>query len=301
MLRPLPPETIVVQVTGTLTAAEFSRLNELLLGSPAVEFRVFAEYGDEGPADLDFLRHMPGLRSLHVGLPEVRDIQGLAVVADSLVSLRLGRVTRKTSLMPLAGFTVLEEFACGGAFTDFETIADLESLREIAVVAVAMPMLAALSFRGRIEVLSLFGPLKQTVLELPEGMRGLRFLEVERDTRLADIGAVAELPELELLALDCLPAVTGLPDLSALTRLERLEIFNLKRLADLRALRSAPALREVVVSRVPVPAAAVVDALAGTAVRAATITPDRSVRRFPLPEVGGTSRWRIPRIRRPAS
>ena len=77
MLRPLAPETIVVQVQGTLTGPEFARLNELLAGAPTVTLRVFAPAGrQQAPSDLDFLEHCRGLRALHVGWPDVRDLQG---------------------------------------------------------------------------------------------------------------------------------------------------------------------------------------------------------------------------------
>lgn len=309
MLRPLAPETIVVQVQGTLTGPEFARLNELLSGAPTVALRVFVFSGEPGPcSDLDFLEHLPGLRALHVGWPDVRDLQGLAAVADSLVSLRLGGAKRKTSLEPLRQLTALEDLAWGdSSYTDIDAVAALPSLRELSLVRVSLTDVFSQPFRGAIEALSLYGPIQQTRLDLAESLRGLRFLELQRNTKLADVEAAGDLPYLECLALDHLPALTRLPDLAGLTRLERLELFGLKRLTDLSVIRSAPALREVVLSQLPVKASVIVEALTGLPLQAATISLDSqkqeeaALKQLLLPPASGSSPWRIPRLRRPMS
>ncbi|WP_305788315.1 hypothetical protein [Symbioplanes lichenis] len=306
MLRPLPPETIVVQVEGTLTGPEFARLNELLSGSPTVALRVFVYSGERSPAaDLDFLQHLPGLRGLHVDWPDVRDLHGLAAVADSLLELSLHTARRKTSLAPLRQLTAVEDLGWGGSYVDLDAVADLPSLRELGLVRVPLAELFSKPFRGSIERLSLFGPFGQKRLDLAPDLRGLRFLELQRNTALADADAVRDLPLLEGLTLDTLSALTRLPDLAGLSRLERLELHGLRRLTDLGPVRSAPALRELVLSGVPVTAPDVVAALAGLPLRAATIglssrTQEEAAReQLALPQASSAVPWQIPRLRRP--
>jgi hypothetical protein len=307
MLRPLAPETVVVQVVGTLTGSEFARLNDLLSSSSTVALRVFVFSGEPSPSgDLDFLQNLPGLRALHVGWPDVRDLHGLAAVADSLVELRLGMAKRKTSLEPVRRLAALEAlgWADSSSYTDLDAVAALPSLRELDLVRVSFPDVFSQPFQGAIEALSLHGPIGQTRLELPPSLRGLRFLELQRNTKLADVDAAGDLPHLECLVLDQLPALTSLPDFTQLSRLQRLELHTLKRLTELSSIRSAPVLREIVLAESPVPAAAVVDALTGLPLRAATIgltsrkQEDAAVKQLQLPPVSGVSPWRIPRIRR---
>ncbi|MEV6602122.1 hypothetical protein AB0M36_35515 [Actinoplanes sp. NPDC051346] len=309
MLRPLEPETIVVQVEGTLTGPEFARLNDLLRGSPTVALRVFVYSGEPGPSfDLDFLQHLPGLRALHVDWPDVRDLHGLAAVADSLVELRLGMPKRKTSFEPLRQLTALEDLAwVENSHIDIDAVAALPSLRELDLARVPLADLFSMPFQGAIEALSVFGPIQQTRLELPQSLRGLRFLELERNTKLTDVEAVGDLRHLECLVLDHLPALTRLPGLARLSRLERLELHGLKRLTELRSIRSAPALREIVLNQLPVQAPAVIEALVGLPLRGAIIglasqkQEEAASSQLLLPELPGSSHWRIPRIRRPTS
>jgi len=305
MLRPLAPETVVVQVDGTLTGPEFARLNELLRGYPTVSLRVFVFSGQSGPSDLDFLEHMPGLRALEAGWPDIRDFQGLAAVADSLVSLSLGSTRRKTSLEPLRRLTSLVDLSWGGSCADLAAIAALPSLRELSLTAVPLTEVLGGPFSGSLEALTLHSAVRQARLELPESLNGLRFLQVERDTKVADIDAVGELRHLEFLSLDHLPALTRLPAFSGLPRLERLELFGLKRLADLSAVKAAPALREIVLSQLPLKAPAVVEALAGLPLRKATLGLDSrkeeqaAMEQMLLPSASRSSPWSIPWIRRP--
>lgn len=306
MLRPLAPETIVVQVVGTLTGPEFARLNDLLSGSPTVALRVFVFSGEPGPSsDLDFLQHLPGLRGLHVDWPEVRDLHGLAAVADSLVELRLGMA--KTSLEPLRQLTALEDLAWGDSHTDIDAVAALPSLRELHLMRVSLTDVFSQPFQGTIEALSLNGPIQQTRLDLPQSLRGLRFLQMQRNTKLADVEAVSDLPYLECLVLESLPALTRLPDLARLSRLERLELHVLKRLTELGAVRSAPALREIVLNSLPVDVPTIIEALAGLPLRGANIglasqkQEEAASRQLLLPPTSGSSHWQIPRIRRPRS
>jgi hypothetical protein len=300
MVRPLAPETIVVQVEGTLTRPEFARLNELLSGSPTVALRVYVPSGEPAPSsDLDFLQHLPGLRALHADWPDVHNLHGLAAVADSLVQLRLGRPKRKTSLGPLRQLTALEDLAWrDNSCTDIDAVAALPALRELDLGSVSLPDLLSLSFQGAIEALCVYGPVQQTRLEVSPSLRGLRFLELQRDTRLADVDAVRDLPYLECLVLDHLPALTRLPDLARLSRLDRLELHGLKRLTGLDAIRSAPALRELVLNQLPVPVPAIVEALIGLPLRGATISQKQAEAQLLLPPASGSTRWRIPRVRR---
>ena len=132
-------------------------------------------------------------------------------------------------------------------------------------------------------------------------------MELQRNTKLVDVDAVGDLPYLECLALDHLPALTRLPDLARLSRLERLELHGLKRLTQLGAIRSASALREVVLNQLPVKAPVIVEALAGLPLRGAIIglasqkQEETATRQLLLPPTSGSSHWRIPRIRRPMS
>jgi hypothetical protein len=160
-------------------------------------------------------------------------------------------------------------------------------------------------FQGTIEALSLNGPLQQTRLDLPQSLHGLRFLGLQRNTKLADIDAVGDLPQLECLTLEHLSALTRLPDLARLSRLSRLELHGLKRLTELSPIRSAPALREIVLNRLPVDAPAIVEALAGLPLRGATVClasqkqEEAASKQLLFPPTSGSSHWRIPRIRRP--
>lgn len=89
-----------------------------------------------------------------------------------------------------------------------------------------------------------------TTVDFAAGCTRLRYLQVNQVRGVTDLTVIPTLTSLELLSLYGLPKVADLPSFAPLTRLNRVELGSLKGLQGLGGLHDAPALEELLFSKV---------------------------------------------------
>jgi len=94
--RPLEPECKVVQFEQALTDEQLRRTGALVADRPDIQLYIYGR----ATRDLDFLRHFPTIRRLHVALWEVEDVSGLGAAMPQLSDLTFGRTKKQ---FPLGG------------------------------------------------------------------------------------------------------------------------------------------------------------------------------------------------------
>ncbi|MEU8005749.1 hypothetical protein AB0B66_31705 [Catellatospora sp. NPDC049111] len=217
------PAAHLIQFNDPLTDDDFGALGELTRSFPDVELRAYGVYG---PVTLDFLRHLPQLRRLSLDQHCLTDVSALSELLPDLQSLVLGETHGMVDLRPLR-LRGLRRLGVAG------------HRRGLAELVNGNPDLRSLSLRG-LPVDQLLGDVELPNLEelnLRLGsinelswvcrFQGLRQLMLWRVRGVADLDALARLPELRWLWLDTLKAVERMPDFSASRNLFRIDLDNL--------------------------------------------------------------------------
>jgi hypothetical protein len=164
-----------------------------------------------------------------------------------LKSLSLHRTkSKKPSLASLARFTQLRELRLEGQAKDIEVVSGLQKLRKLTLRSVTTADLSYLRSLPKLWFLDLeLGGLGS--LSAIAGMESIEYLEVWQVKGLTEVDAVGALPRLQYLFLQSLARVKKLPSFARSRALRRVHLQNMRGLADVSSLATAPALAELVV------------------------------------------------------
>jgi hypothetical protein len=246
MLRPLEPESELVQFDSLPSEQDLLRLAGLMKERPDVGLRAYGGY-DGTIENLDFLRFFPQLTRFHADslrYHPFHDIDGLRYLPDHVVELSLGQTQRRISLAPLSRFQSLQRLYVEGPKKDTEVISSLTMLDDLTLRSITLPDLSILLPLGKLRSLDIkLGGTRDLGL-LPQ-LAPLAYLELWMIRGLQDISPVGEVSSLQYLFLQDLPRVDRLPDMSRMSCLRRIDIESLKSLTDLSPLLTAPSLEEL--------------------------------------------------------
>lgn len=192
----------------------------------------------------DAIAALPALVELALDVHEAEDLAILQQVPATLQSLRIGKTkTRKLSLDILTRFDKLETLSINGQSRQLAAIAELDSLRSLAISGIPLQALDWIPRLPALQSLSLgFGGAEQ--LDCLAGMASLQQLDLLRVKGLADLSVLVNLPALQMLKVSDQPHLSTLPDLGAATALQRIVMENVG-LHSIHSLYQAPALQEL--------------------------------------------------------
>jgi hypothetical protein len=244
--RPLEPECRVVQFSKPLSQGELRRAGEIMAGRPDVVLRVFQRKA----ADLQFLRHFPGLARLQLEIFELESLEGLDHAAPTLELFFFGKTKKRFSVGFLKRMPRLKDLHLGGHTKDLATLGELACLTAVSLRGITLADLSLLLPLQDLSDLSLRLGSTHDLGLLPK-FRRLRRLDLMRLTGLADLAMLSELEGLELLTLDWLRNVTGLPSFALLKRLRHVSLDTMKGLTSLEPVAAAPALEYLQVVGTP--------------------------------------------------
>ena len=256
----------VLQCSSPVRESVWKQLNEFFLGvRPEVELRVYGHYGTE--CNFDFLRwvpnvrsftadclmhatgiehlcHLSELRSLQIGVLELKDFQFLECVPKTLTSLGLGATRSKsTSLIPLDGFQSLQTLYIEGHHKGIEVLSELTNLTDLTLRSVTTRDLSYLKPLHGLRTLDIkLGGIRD--FSGIEEKQSIQYLEMWQIRDIKGIDVLSSLVGLQNLFLQSLPHITTFPPLSGLSQLRRILIENMRGLADFSNLEFAPAIEE---------------------------------------------------------
>jgi hypothetical protein len=245
MLVPLEPECRWVDIKGSLTDGDASRVSDLMRGRPDVHLTVSSNMLRDDPAtNLDLLRFFPWLTWLNVNSHYLENIDGL-IHLSQLRTLNIDGSTRTVSAAPLAALgSSLRELSLEGPISKVGALSELTGLIDLTLRSVRMPDLSVLTPMQGLHRLDLkLGGTRDLSL-LPAFSR-LRYFEAWLIRGLSDVRPLADVPSLEEIFLESLRNVTQLPSLARLSHLRKITLRTMKGLTDLTPLLTAPALEDV--------------------------------------------------------
>ncbi len=244
--RPLEPECKVVQFERPLSEEEFRRAGALVADRPDIQLYVYGR----ATRDLDFLRHFPAIRRLHIALWELEDIGGLAAALPQLSDLTFGRTRKRFSLDFLETGKQLDRLFLVGHKQGIDAVGALVGLEELGLSGITLDDLSILLPLSKLRKLNLFlGGTKDLRLLPRVGL--LEELWLMRITGLADLDVLKEMRDLVRLQLDWMRNVTSLPSLSPLTKLASVRLDTMKGLRGLKSVAAAPGLKRLAVVTMP--------------------------------------------------
>jgi hypothetical protein len=230
-----------------------------------VELRVYGHYS--GECDLRFARHMTNVRrfsadclrsaqnvgfiaelqqlkSLAVGIFDLRDYGFLNQVSPTLKTLELGPTRSSApSLAPIGRFGSLQKLYIEGHIKDIEVVSRLRLLEDLTLRSVTTPDLSYIAPLANLRSLDIkLGGIRS--FAGAEGKASIKYLELWQVRDLRDIEIVSTLLGLQNLFLQSLPHIRVFPSVSDASVLRRVIIESLKGLRDFRSLENAPALEE---------------------------------------------------------
>jgi len=256
----------VLQCSSPVRESVWKQLSEFFLTlRPEVELRVYGHYGIE--CCFDFLRWVPNVRSfsadclmhatgiehlcylselksLRIGVFELKDFQFLASMPTTLTSLGLGATRSKApSLSPLDRFQSLQTLYIEGHHKGIEVLSELTNLTDLTLRSVTTRDLSYLKPLHALRSLDIkLGGIRD--YSGIEEKSSLQYLEMWQIRDLKDVDILGSLVGLQNLLLQSLPHITTFPTLSRLSRLRRILIENLRGLTDFSSLEFAPAIEE---------------------------------------------------------
>lgn len=206
--------------------------------------RRFSAHGLNKPTGVEHIAAMTGLRSLHLGIFDLKDLGILERVPAELTSLALEATRNKrASLKVLGRFRALRELRLEGHSTDIEVLGELSALEDLMLRSITTEDLRYLEPLQRLWSLDIkLGGIRDFTGVV--GKKSIKNLELWQVRELPDIDVVAALPGLQNLFLQSLPNVAAFPRLGDARHLRRVVVENMKGLSDLSALEHAPALEE---------------------------------------------------------
>lgn len=206
--------------------------------------RRFAVDGLNKPSGVEHIAAMTGLRSLHLGIFDLKDLSILERVPAELTSLALEATRNKrTSLKVLSRFRALKELYLEGHSTDIEVLSELSGLEDLTLRSITTDDLRFLEPLQHLWSLDIkLGGIRNFTGVV--GKESIKYLELWQVRELCDIEVVAALPGLQNLFLQSLPNTAAFPQLEEAKHLRRVVVENMKGLSDFSALQHAPALEE---------------------------------------------------------
>lgn len=192
---------------------------------------------------------MPQLEELELGVYDAQSFDFLERVPASLRVLSLeGTRSKKPGLGMLPRFQQLESLSLEGHHKGIEGIAELRTLKKLALRSISLPDLDFLGGLKSLQSLELrLGCIRSlTVLE----SLNLRYLEIWRVKDLSDLDFLKGLKTLQYLFLEALPHVESLPGLQGLSSLRRLRLESMKNLREFAPIAQAPCLEEFCILQV---------------------------------------------------
>jgi hypothetical protein len=218
-------------------------------------------------SSLDFLELLPSVRKLSISLWHLESLDGLHALSPDMVSLAVGSEKKRLSVAVLKRFTSLESLWVGRNPKNIEVVSELASLSKLTFVSMKLPDLSIVSKLVNLREFELGLGGTQNISGL-EALPTLSSIYIWRVRGLSDLSILSELKHLESLTIANLPHVTAIPDLSRLDRLERVgfaalpqvtsipdlslpphlkdfHLGNMRGIANLRPLLSAPELETV--------------------------------------------------------
>jgi hypothetical protein len=229
-LAPLEPEVRTVRVNVALDPEGWQRLGANFHERPELELTV-----REGE-DLEFLEHFPGLRVLRVNSLELRSIDGLRHVADSLDDLGLGDTLKPRSIRAVGALTNLRRFSLAGGWRDLDAISSLTRLERLGVGSIDLELLRPLQELRRFTTgISTIGSLPI----LPEIGR-LELIEMYRMRGPHDLSPLGRISTLRYLLLESTRAITELPSFADCLDLRWVALDEMRGITDLRPIAAAP-------------------------------------------------------------
>jgi hypothetical protein len=207
-------------------------------------------FGDELDPGLSWLSGFEHVRQLSVSLWHLTSFEPLSGFTQ-LRSLGLGATTsRRPSLSFLDACPALRQLAIEGHTKDIDVVRELRALRGLTLRSITLPDLRLLTDLPDLRSLDI--KLGGTSDLRPLGaLQQLEYLELWLIRELTDLSEIRRLSNLRYLLLQALKHVAELPDLSSCRRLERIHLETMKGLTDLRPLRSAPALTDLLLADMP--------------------------------------------------
>lgn len=241
-LRPLDRRCKVVQFRAPLTSRDLESVSAFMREYPDVPLRIYGHYS--GVDDLSFLEYFPFLKGFQVDVYEIRSLNGLENLPDSIEFFGFGSTKRRFSVAFLERFSQLKDLYLDGHSKDLDVLSTLRSLEFLTLRSVSLPDLSPLTPLKELRGLALkLGGTRE--LAMLGELDSLRYLELWMIRGLTDLTAIASLSELRYLFLQSLKNVKSLPSFARLTKLERVDIEDLKGLNDLSSVADAPNLQEL--------------------------------------------------------
>jgi hypothetical protein len=207
---------------------------------------------DAGDTDLAFLADLPPLHHLEVIMSGVRDVGALDHHAKTLCTVHLELGRHPVAVDVLGSLSQLRQLylqksgpAAGKGALDVMPYA--RQLEHLVLHSVSVPSIEPLTALPALRGLALKLGGAPDLTAFP-ALRALRFFEAWQVRGLTDLSPVAASRTLEVLYLESLRGAT-LPDFSGAVSLQHVKIDNLPLREGLAGLATAPALRQVFISR----------------------------------------------------
>lgn len=248
-LAPLPDDCPGIEFSEPLADDEYRQLADLLERHPDKELFALQVKSDR-PAitNLEFLRFFPHLRAFASTLVHLDTLEGVQHLMQ-VRKLLFHKAIHRMSAAPLAGLTSVDDLWLDGHFTDRGALRELTGLTNFKM-----------GYASKVEDLS-FLPPNLTRFSMNLGsvadisaladLPNLQRLLFHKVRSLGDLTPLAGATRLRHLYLVSLDKVTHLFDMSALTELTELNIGALTNLVDLRPVLTAPNLTTLSVHQVP--------------------------------------------------
>lgn len=193
---------------------------------------------------IEHLCHLSELKSLEIGVFELKDFQFLESVPKTLTSLGLGATRSKApSLNLLNRFQSLQKLYLDGHHKCIEVLCELTNLTDLTLRSVTTRDLSYLRPLHGLRSLDIkLGGIRD--FSGIEEKQSIQYLEMWQIRDLKDVEILSSLVGLQNLFLQSLPNITTFPSLSRLSKLRRISIENMRGLADFSSLEFAPVIEE---------------------------------------------------------
>jgi hypothetical protein len=222
-------------------------------GYDGIEVNIYGgAYGPEWPQgrthDLDFLEDFPGIKALNVTVSDLKSLEPLASVSDSLEWLAVGgwMEPSKLSCQPIAQCRKLRSLSLARLPKHLEAIEALSGLKELSFLGFTFKSLDVVRSLENLERVWIgFGSVPS--IDPIGELRNLKALELMRVRKLGELSPLSAATSLQYLALGDMKQVEKMPDCSRLKSLRRVYLDTMNGVTDLSGLTKAPKLEDLIV------------------------------------------------------